>query len=194
VTGPCVLVGFSIGGLVARLYESQNPDKTAGMVIVDHAFVDIQSTSAPAAQPPVRTNGVDAPPVLISATPIVLNLEDDRNFTKLSERDKELHRWALSIHSFRPTPEMAEECFSEVENAIRGRSLPLGNLPLIVGSTLNDSPSYRELQGQLLQLSRNSAQAIAPTQHAHGHNRSAGGCGPSNRDGRYCRTRSPNQP
>ena len=37
ITGPYVLVGHSLGGLVARVYAGQYPDEVAGMVFVDHA-------------------------------------------------------------------------------------------------------------------------------------------------------------
>src|SRR5437660_4774496 len=38
IKGPYVLVGHSLGGLVARVYARQYPDEVAGMVFVDHAF------------------------------------------------------------------------------------------------------------------------------------------------------------
>src|SRR5882724_11182101 len=41
VEGPYVLVGLSIGGLVARLYAGLYPGDVAGMVFVDHAFIDV---------------------------------------------------------------------------------------------------------------------------------------------------------
>jgi pimeloyl-ACP methyl ester carboxylesterase len=161
IKGPYVLVGFSIGGLVARLYALRYPDDISGMAIVDHAFIDTQPNLKRAADRPPEMSGVDTPPVLISKTPITLDLEDDHNFSKLPPRDQELHRWALSIHSLRPTPEMAAECFSEVERATDKDSFPLGDKPLAVVSTTYDSPSYRELQRHLLLLSRNSAQFVA---------------------------------
>ncbi len=37
IKGPYVLVGHSLGGLVARVYAGQYPDEVAGMVFVDHA-------------------------------------------------------------------------------------------------------------------------------------------------------------
>ncbi len=159
ITRPFVLVGFSIGGLVARLYAARHPDEVAGMVLVDHAFIDTSSNSGPAASAPAQMAGVDTPPVLISKAPIALDMEDDRNFSKLPERDQELHRWALSI-SARPTPEMAAECFSEVEKAAP-HGFPLGDKPVAVVSTPYDSPRYRELQRELLLLSRNSKQFMA---------------------------------
>src|SRR5215831_13154312 len=38
IKGPYVLVGHSLGGLVARVYAGQYPNEVAGMVFVDHAF------------------------------------------------------------------------------------------------------------------------------------------------------------
>src|SRR6266576_627948 len=38
VKGPYVLVGHSLGALVARLYAGRYPDEVAGMVFVDHAM------------------------------------------------------------------------------------------------------------------------------------------------------------
>ncbi|HEX4809638.1 MAG TPA: alpha/beta hydrolase [Bryobacteraceae bacterium] len=159
INGPYVMVGFSIGGLVARLYATQYPSEIAGMVLVDHAFIETGSDVGAAKAQPQRSD-VDSPPILISKTPIALDLQDDQNFAKLPERDRELHRWALSIHSDRPTPEMAARCFSEVAPDDKS-SFPLGNKPLVVISTTYDSPQYAELQHKLLMLSRNSKQLIA---------------------------------
>ena len=112
VDGPYVMVGFSVGGL-ARLYATRYPSEIAGMVIVDHAFIDADGDRDTAKPQPQQRTDVDSMPVLISKTPIALDLEDDRNFERLPARDQELHRWALSIHSDRPTPKMAARCFSE---------------------------------------------------------------------------------
>ena len=156
--GPYVLVGYSIGGLVARLYAARYPNDISGVVFVDHAFIDTPK-SAESKSPP-SVNAVDSPPVLLSQSPIALDMEDDQNFAKLPDRDQQLHRWALS-HSLRPTPEMAAECFSEVESADQKLAPPLGRKPVAVVSTLYKSPRYAELQKKLLTLSENSKQFIA---------------------------------
>lgn len=160
VDGPYILVGFSIGGLVARVYAAHYPTEIAGMVLVDHAFIDTRAGASSAAIAAFSGAGLDSPPVLISKTPIALDLEDDQNFSKLPERDQQLHRWALSV-STRPTPEDAAVCFSEVERAEQNRPFPLGDIPLAVISTLYDSPRYTELQHKLLALSHSSKQFIA---------------------------------
>jgi pimeloyl-ACP methyl ester carboxylesterase len=158
INGPYIIVGFSTGGLVARLYASQYASEVAGMVLVDHAFIETTDNASTARAQPTWSN-VDSPPVLISKTPIALDLEDDQNFTKLPERDQQLHRWALSIHSDRPTPEMAARWSLEVTRD--RKSFPLGNKPLVVISTTYDSQPYAELQSKLLMLSHNSEQVIA---------------------------------
>lgn len=151
---PYVLVGFSIGGLYARLFAHRYPKEVSGMVIVDHAFLDPGIDSA---SPPVPVSDVDTPPVLLSKTPIVLGIEDDRNFAKLPRRNQELHAWATAHSPLRPTPETAAECAASVEQTTG----TLGAIPLVVISTPNDSRGYRELQTRLLQLSTNSKQVVA---------------------------------
>jgi len=161
IDGPYVLVGFYVGGLVARLYASRYPAEITGLVLVDHAFIATDDDTGSRPQGSISAAGLDGPPVLISKTPISLDLEDDQNFSKLPKRDQELHRWALSIHSLRPTVEMAAECFSEVNASEHNLSFPLENRPLAVVSTLYESPSYTELQHKLLMLSHNSKQLVA---------------------------------
>jgi len=160
IDGPYILVGFSIGGLVARLYAARYATEIAGMVLVDHAFIDTGRDASSPAPAAFSAHGLDSPPVLISKTEIALDLEDDQNFAKLPERDQQLHRWALSV-STRPTPEDASVCFSEVDHAERNRPFPLGNAPVAVISTLYDSPRYTELQHKLLLLSHTSRQFVA---------------------------------
>jgi pimeloyl-ACP methyl ester carboxylesterase len=152
--GPYVLVGYSIGGLVARLYAARYPSETAGMVFVDHAFIDLPDDFQ-SRTPASSFDGADSPPVLISKSPVALDLEDDENFSKLPGRDQRLHRWAL-LNSFRPTPEMAGVCFSEVADAEKKTSFPLGNKPEAVVSTSYDAAAYSALQQKLMALSKNS--------------------------------------
>jgi pimeloyl-ACP methyl ester carboxylesterase len=164
VPGPYVLVGFSIGGLVGRFYTQNYPQDVAGMVVVDHAFIDVGSDAppqSPVSPKPSPSAGLDSPPVLISSSPITLGLEDDRNFSKLPQRDRDLHTWAMSLHSWRPTAETAADCSAAVERAVQDQPFPFGDRPLIVIRTNNDAPAYGRLQEKLLRLSRNSTQVIA---------------------------------
>lgn len=164
--GPYVLVGFSIGGLYARFYAHNYPKEVAGMVIVDHAFINPgeelpRQAHSSSPEKPLSPAQLDSPPVLISKTPITLGIEDDQNFNKLPQTDQALHRWAMSTHPLRPTAEAAAECFSAIDKATQENPHPLDGMPLVVISTNNDSPNYRNLQMELLSLSRNSRHLIA---------------------------------
>ena len=112
------------------------------MVIVDHAFLN-PNTSEPS---------------VAAQTPIIVNLEDDPNYARLPERNREMRRWAVSLNPARPTLESAEACVAEADAA--AGKFP-SNLPLFVVSTANDSPNYRRLQTELLALSSQSRQLIA---------------------------------
>lgn len=157
VEGPYVMVGLSVGALVARLYTSSYPNDVVGMVIVDHAFIDV-GTGLTSRPPP--SSGPDSPPVLIFKTPISLTVEDTSNFNKLPKRDQELHRWAESLNPALPTVETAQDCLSQLERTERAPHT-LGNAPLVVVSTGNDLPNYKKLQIELLSLSSRSQQLIA---------------------------------
>lgn len=156
VPGPYILVGFSIGGVIARLYARDYPDQVTGMVIVDHAFV-------PDAQPPpaVPSDSRDSPPVLLYGPPIKFGLEDDENFAKLPQVDQDLHKWAMSRDPVRPDERMLTACNSEIEAATKGVNFPLHSMPLVVISTENTAPGYSTLQTKLLALSRASTQMVS---------------------------------
>ncbi len=120
------------------------------MAIVDHAFLNPIEQKPPAAP----ASGPDQPPVLSYQAPIVLTVEDMSSFNNLPARDRELHRWAMSLGPALPTAEMAEACLAEVFGK-------LGKMPLAVVSTGNTLPAYLKLQADLLALSSNSTQFIA---------------------------------
>ena len=156
--GPYVFVGFSFGALVTRHYVNQFPAEVSGMILVDHAFlhpVDDQPSHGAISAP-----GLDRPPRLIHQEPIVFSVEETSAFNNLPEANRQMHRWAMSLHPALPTLEIAEKCFAAVD-AEEQRPDPLGNLPLVVVSTANDSPNYPKLQAKLLKLSHNSKQMIA---------------------------------
>lgn len=145
--GPFILVGLSIGALVARRYAAEYADEAAGVVLIDHTFLESTGKSPSQASP-----DFDIPPALISQTPIRIEAEEDLG--KLPPRDQELHRWAVSLNPIRPTIETARTCL-----AAAGRSL--GRLPLALVSTGNRNPAYLELQQELLSLSGRSRQFVA---------------------------------
>jgi pimeloyl-ACP methyl ester carboxylesterase len=160
IEGPYVLVGLSVGALVARLYASLYPGEVAGVVMVDHAFIDAGGDAPSGNSSAPSGAGLDSLPVLIHRTPIVLTVEDTSNFSRLPERIQKLHRWAESLKPVRPTVETAEDCLSQLESGDR-KLRPLGNLPLVVVSTGNQHPNYKKLQTGPLSLSSRSEQLIA---------------------------------
>jgi pimeloyl-ACP methyl ester carboxylesterase len=150
VEGPYVLTGLSIGALVARLYAAKYPGEVAGMVMVDHAFLDPVGARAGGS-----VTGLDSAPALIGQTPIEITIEDSSAFENLPERARELHRWAVSLRPPLPHLETARDCVSEIG------SRTLGAMPLVVVSTANNSSNYGDLQTRLLALSKNSWQMVA---------------------------------
>jgi pimeloyl-ACP methyl ester carboxylesterase len=162
IDGPYVLVGYSVGAQWARLYAARYPNNIVGIVIVDNAFIGDPDKAAPRQAARVHTSPQSySPPTLVSQAPIVLDFQNDVNFSKLPKDDQELHDWALSENPIRPDYEMAQDCFSELATITGKSPFPLGDTPLIVISTPNESPGYPKLQAKLLALSRNSKHVIA---------------------------------
>lgn len=151
VEPPYIVTGLSVGALVARLYARRYRDEAAGIVIIDHAFLDVGGDASPPSIP-----GLDSPPVLIYKEPINLTVEESSDFRKLPGSVQALHRWAMSLNPKLPNIETAEDCLGQLAS---GDSL--GRKPLAVVSTANDHPNYKKLQEQLLALSTRSRQFLA---------------------------------
>lgn len=163
IAGPFVLVGHSLGALVARLYAAKYPDEVAGMVIVDHAFV-----GSPVL--PLANSQLNSPPLLISPPKGPSNVPagipgPDRAFEKLPSLDYQLHLWANSLPGFSKTMqrnvEMAPECSSDVETASQNKAFPFSDKPLIVLRTAITLAAYEDLQKSLFALSTNSKEVLA---------------------------------
>ncbi len=91
----------------------------------------------------------------------MLDFQDDVNFSKLPKHDQELHIWALSENPIQPDYEMAEDCFADLATATGKSPFPLGDMPLAVISTGNETPGYLKLQTDLMALSHRSEHVIA---------------------------------
>ncbi len=152
IGGPFVLVGHSLGALVARLYAIKFDAEVAGVVIVDHAaLAPVQFTNGPfVANGPVP--GLRSP---------IQRPDANAGFERLPERDYELHRWASSLPGaaqvMSRNTQILTGCATDVEAAARNTATPLGGKPLIAVS----SPASRQLHAKLLALSSNSKQTIA---------------------------------
>jgi pimeloyl-ACP methyl ester carboxylesterase len=158
IKGPYVLVGHSLGGLVARVYAGQYADEVAGMVFVDHAFHP--------AFPSIAKVPLPATPPMTLAPGGGGGIESDPNFSKLSSRDRELHIWAMSQTRYQmalqANHEMMPECVAQADAITKEHSHPLGDKPLVGVSTDEAlGPDYVKLQTELLSLSQNSKQIVA---------------------------------
>jgi len=173
IVGPYILVGHSLGGLIARLYAGQYPNDVAGVIFVDHAFAMLSR------RPPSDGAAAPAPPPASppgGAKIVMMGMEDDPNFSKLPLRDRELHLWgttqahnqAASTGNF----DMLFDCMAQADAIINDQSHPLGDKPLVdvtAGTGTSMPPQtaekshdkYAELQAKLLSLSANSKQLVA---------------------------------
>jgi pimeloyl-ACP methyl ester carboxylesterase len=175
IKGPYVMVGHSLGALVARIYAGRYPGDTAGIVFVDHAS-DFRSFTPGNSKPPGGENAASAPPVppRPSASPMPLppvggqvhGIEDDPNFSKLSPRDRELHLWGMAEvrnqMALRTNENINPRCFADAEGFAQDHPHPLGEMPIVDVSTDEmRSAEYVRLQADLLALSQNSKEIIA---------------------------------
>jgi pimeloyl-ACP methyl ester carboxylesterase len=180
IKGPYVLVGHSLGALVARLYTGQYPNDVAGLVFVDHAMAMINrrptSGGAPTAPPPLSP----PPPPSPGGVKMAIGMEDDPNFGKLSDRDREFHLWASNqVSGKADSPgklpgglDMLLDCVAQADAIGKDQSHPLGDKPLVDISAGNAPPipgpaaeqwrtKYMELHSKLLSLSVNSKELVA---------------------------------
>ncbi len=159
IHAPLVLVGHSLGAIVARLYAATYRQDVAGLVVVDHATdFPVRNASMPLfpAIPPGQV-------VQQSLIPV-----GEAEFQKLPPNDYALHQWASSlpgsVRARRMNPSLLGQCVADVAAATGGEAQPLGDKPLVVmhtnpgGAGQSESDSrYLELQLQLAALSRDSA-------------------------------------
>jgi len=199
VTGPYVLVGHSIGGLLIRSFAYQYPKEVAGMVLVDSAHEDsqlfingkiqrVRETSSGKSIPPIQTT--------ISASDRYLSQEEKQKieeflkiigppriahpYDKLPPEIQRMRLWAteqLKHYTADDDPYVGEE-FAEFYARRQSEKYPLGNIPLIVltrggnpglGADAKLDEERQGLQKDLLLLSRNSKQMIANASGHHIH-------------------------
>jgi pimeloyl-ACP methyl ester carboxylesterase len=168
IKGPYVLVGHSLGGLVARVYAGQYPGEVAGMVFVDHAvqFAPMLGPPPPGDAKVPPASPAPMPPPMLLAPSGGGGIESDPNFSKLSSRDRGLHLWAMSQTrnqmALQANHEIMPECAAKADAITKEHSRPLGDKPLVDVSTDEDrNPDYVKLQTELLSLSQNSKEIIA---------------------------------
>ncbi len=182
IKGPYVLVGHSLGGLVARVYAGPYPDEVAGMVFVDHAMtlpmvprlISAGDKAVPL-PPPMPSTADSRGPI---GTP--MGIESDPNFSKLSDRDRELHRWAMSQPrnqmALRANMETSAACAGQADALLKEHPHALGDKPLVDVSTDEDrNPDYvkcRMFCCPFLKTQRDDCRE----EHPFRHHRQAGRC------------------
>jgi pimeloyl-ACP methyl ester carboxylesterase len=179
IKDPYVLVGHSLGALVARLYAGQYPNDVAGLVFVDHAMAMInrRSPSGGATMGPPPMSPAPPPP---GGVKMAAGMEDDSNFGKLSARDREFHLWASKqVRGKADSPgklpgglDMLLDCVAQADAIGKNQSHPLGDKPLVDIGAGNAPPipapaaeqwrtKSTELHSRLLSLSVNSKELVA---------------------------------
>jgi pimeloyl-ACP methyl ester carboxylesterase len=161
IKGPYVLVGHSLGGLVARIYTARYPDEVAGMVFADSVGSALKPLP-PDAGVPSPVSSPNKQSSLLSAG----GIEDDPNFKNLSARDRELHFWGLSQTrnetARRTNANIIPQCLAEADSIAEEHPHPLEDKPLVdVSTDMNRNPNYLGVQATLLSLSQNSKEIIA---------------------------------
>jgi len=186
ITGPYILVGHSMGGMLVRLYAHQYPDEVAGMVLVDSVHEE-QSLRFPdtvqkaLAQLENKTQQQLGLFKILSATGIIA-LDPSRVpvQSKLPKSTAETHQ-ALLASNDGYFDALSAEIAADEESSAQMRAAhitSLGEIPLIVIShgqpgllpaSLNLPPEavqqfetvWRELQIELANLSPNGKLVIA---------------------------------
>jgi pimeloyl-ACP methyl ester carboxylesterase len=163
---PYVLVGHSLGALVARIFAGRYPDEVAGIVFVDHAVIMrpnmmMPPGSAPLPPPPPNAGTGGPPSGMELMKP--MGLEDDSNFSKLPAQDREAHLWFMAQprnqKALQTNGEAKPGCFADADAIVKEHSKPLGDKPLVDVDT--NETAAAELQKQLLSLSSNSKEMTA---------------------------------
>jgi len=160
ITGPYVLVGHSLGALVARFYANKFPEEVSAMVFVDHATPMMSHQTLPQRPGPLFGNPTTsaAQPHPSFGTEQPSSPVGESSFEKLPSADYRLHLWADSLPGHKAVMsrnnELVVECSSELETATNSQVHPLGSKPLIVLSTAMTTG----LAEQLVLLSKDGRQ------------------------------------
>jgi len=181
--GPYVLVGQSLGGMVARVFAMQHPEQTAGLVLVD-AFsedarisvsgklVRIRETAKGRAIPSPRASVTPADSLAGDEVRSIRQFMDqfvgqpriEPPFDKLPAAAERERLWALSKPAhYAEGDDYLAEITAQIHSETSGVSHPLGDLPLVVLERTRDeyppdvaaelSREHREQQQWLAALS-----------------------------------------
>ena len=188
VRGPYIVVGQSMGGLIARTFQRRYLDNVAGMVLVDATSEDavlnvrgeeirvrLKAAGRPIPEPRdsvSKEDGISAAERQEAEIALQSYMRPaiELPFQKLPAWAREARLWALSRpeHLVGDQNDLEADEFAELYAHTQSNLAPLGTTPLVV-LTQGRSPGSQERQEQqrrMAALSRNSAQIIA-TSSAH---------------------------
>jgi len=194
---PYILVGQSLGGIIANIFAKEYPTEVAGVVMVDATHRDVllnvfNEELNKFEWKIFRTTASDSIPVVVTTPlvnkPLISTFQPRKDFgdllDKFTEHDKELFNW---IYNERPWPyvkgnhDYEAEIFTEMHN--NKAKYMLNDIPIIILTgglkeyseddeywTAERKKTYSDsLQLDLLNLSSNSKQIIAEKSGHHIH-------------------------
>jgi pimeloyl-ACP methyl ester carboxylesterase len=151
VRGPHVMVGHSLGALLARSFAAQRPSEVEGLVLVDPRYRDLDTDLAEIS--PNEEPGGDGEPLFLRAMPVLARLGLVRLAEPLAEYVDQLpQRGAGEARAALAQPKLWDGIYpdaliGESAAALLERSPTLGGVPLVVLSAdqpdMNFDPQAR---------------------------------------------------
>ena len=166
IPGPYVMVGHSLGGLSVRVFVHDYPSEVAGVVLVD-SMVPQQFTQSPSAaqSQTVAQSRSFSLPVLLARFGLVRLLARPLELmpSVLAGENAYMSRFVRTQSAQTLTDESQGMAAAGAEaSAVK----TFGDLPLIVlTAKRNPIPGWQEWQAELLQLTSNSQQLFAESDH-----------------------------
>jgi pimeloyl-ACP methyl ester carboxylesterase len=168
IPGPYVMVGHSLGGLGVRVFVHDYASEVAGVVLIDSMTPQQFAQSQTGVQPQVDTQSRPFNPlVLLGRLGIVRLLANVKSLGILPEAPPNADAYyALGVRPQNIQALMDDSQGMPAAGAEASAVKTFGDLPLIVlTAKLNNIPGWQGWQTELLQLSSNSQQLFADSDH-----------------------------